>query len=70
MAGRAEKAVLADGGVHTNGDLGHVVAVHTLAQAGVIAHLEIPWCPDAGRWVGVHRPAQFGTEQAQQKTTP
>ena len=42
MARRAKKAVLADGGMRTDGNLGHAIAVHTLAQASVVAHLQVP----------------------------
>lgn len=70
MAGRAEKAVLADGGMRTNRDFCHAVAVHPLAQASVVAHFEIPGRPDTGRRIRMHRLAQLGAEETQQQAAP
>lgn len=70
MARRAEKAVLADGGMRANVNPVHAVAIDALAQTSVVAHLQVPWGPYAGRRIGMHGLAQSGAKETQQQTAP
>src|SRR5574341_1191784 len=53
-----------------NADLRHTVAIDVMAQATVIAHLEVPRGPDSrGRiWTGT--PTDLCSEEPQQETPP
>src|SRR4051812_25639477 len=54
VARRAEEAVLAHGRMGADADLVHAIAVDLLAEAGVIAHLQVPGRPDPRRGIRMH----------------
>lgn len=70
MACRAQKTVLADGGMRTDFDFCNAVAINTFAEASVVAHHQIPGRPNAGGWIGMNGLAQLGAEELEQKGTP
>jgi len=58
VASGTQKTVLADCSVRPNEDFRYAVAIHTISQTAIVAHLKVPGGPDLRGGVGVHAATQ------------
>ena len=48
--------------MRTDTNFFNTIAIYIFAQAGVVAHFQIPRCPNAGGWVWMYSLAEFGAK--------